>query len=337
MRSWPAFRATAHLSASGAVVQVVTRLAPIAWAGVFTLSCGAPGCTPTQRVVFVETPVPCPSQRPPTPKAPPAPVTTQSCGELALERAAFSARGLGPKHPRRAEVEAALTGCEDPRPTADECTSALREEQVLAVRYGPKHPELLAARARAALCRAPSAAVVTALSFAFDGARVGESVASFMRRQGLGASLCDSDPIQGGKRRIWFFAPCKKGARLPKDAMLMLFSSPPSQPDQANVDAVAWAFGDLPAIEFPVRVGSSQADVEGALGPGSQLFDFDGIVDGGGEIRVFAHGPEVYSIIRVGASMGFVVGKMGRERQREEWRGLIANLLSAERRAAKRR
>lgn len=295
---------------------------------------GAIGCAPAERIVVVEKTTPCPepraSQATGTPSALP-----QSCGQMALERAAFDAQGLGERHPRRVAIEAAYAQCEGQGPSPDECAAALREEQVAQSKYGSKHPTLRAVQAKASLCRRALVQGVPAARFAFDGVTLGETVARFIERQNLQAFLCDTDPIQERSRRIWFFAPCRKAQSLPNRTLLTLFSAPSAERESAKVDAVAWAFGDFAAIEFPARIGSSAADVERALGPGTRIFDFEGVVDDGGGIQVVAHGPDVYSIMRQGLSMAFVVGRMGRERDREEWRGLVANFLKAERLAAK--
>ena len=55
----------------------------------------------------------------------------------------------------------------------------------------------------------------------WNGAHIGDTVRRFLDA-GLEASLCDTDPIQHGERRIWFFAPCRSAAALPGGGVLTL-------------------------------------------------------------------------------------------------------------------
>jgi hypothetical protein len=76
-----------------------------------------------------------------------------TCGEAALARAELVARGKGANHPDVKSVDARLAGCQDPKPSADECLVVTREHVELEARgYGPQHPDMIASDAKRALC-----------------------------------------------------------------------------------------------------------------------------------------------------------------------------------------
>ncbi len=162
----------------------------------------------------------------------------------------------------------------------------------------------------------------------YAGARLGDTVAEFFVRAGLEGHLCDTDPIQDRARRIWFFAPCRNAKALPDGVVVVLFSTPERRPDRAKVDAVMWAFADVERLEFPARVGMTPAELDAALGAGTRLFEFDDVLKEPSVVAVSYPG-ERYAVLQHGRALGFVVGRMGRDRDREEWRGMIANVLRA--------
>ncbi|MEZ4221545.1 MAG: hypothetical protein R3B13_11510 [Polyangiaceae bacterium] len=190
---------------------------------------------------------------------------------------------------------------------------------------------------RPELAESPAASPVPVT---IDGAREGDVVQRFLDA-GLGAALCDTDPIQERTRRIWFFAPCRSAVAVPGGGAVVLYSTPERDPNTARVEAIAWAFAQPTGLEFPARIGQSQQDIESTLGAGTRLFDFKDVVDDGADIVAYSHRADVYVLVRhdakssesTGRVWAFVVGRMGRERDAEEWRGLVANLLRTEQRA----
>ena len=159
-----------------------------------------------------------------------------------------------------------------------------------------------------------------------DVLRLGAEVGAFEAR--YPKTLCDRDPIDQRTRTVWFHAPrpCRDADPLPNATILVLYtrSKAPSDP----VEAIAW-FGNWPHTggNFPLDVGIKPSAAEPTLGPAKRLFDFAGIVDGGDQIVVSQHGANVYTIARKGVVFGYVAGAMSAERDREEWRGLISNVL----------
>jgi hypothetical protein len=173
------------------------------------------------------------------------------------------------------------------------------------------------------------AAAWAASAFALDSLRLGVSIAEFGNRHR--ASLCDDDPIDHHARHVWFFAPCRNAQPLPDQTVLTVLTAPVAEggPPAGEVTAIAWLGGDWPtaAGAFPVSLRAPRADVERALGSGVRLFDFaDELVDVG-LIVVYRHSERVYSLGRGDTTIGFVIGQMGADRTKEEWRGVVANAL----------
>jgi hypothetical protein len=158
------------------------------------------------------------------------------------------------------------------------------------------------------------------------GLRLGQPIASFEERHAK--TLCDRDPIDKKTRVIWFHAPkpCREAEPLPQRTVVVLYTKTKSPQDP--LDAVAW-FGNWPrtAGNFPAAVGIDRREADRVLGASQRLFDFGGIVDGGEQIVAWRHAGGVVSLIREGKVMGYVAGTMSTDPKREEWRGLVSNVL----------
>jgi hypothetical protein len=159
-----------------------------------------------------------------------------------------------------------------------------------------------------------------------ESLRLGAPVGAFEAK--YPGTLCDADPIDGKTRQIWFHAPapCRKAEPLPGGTIVVLYTKDKSP--ESPIDAVAW-FGNWPKSggNFPLEVGIKVPAVDKALGPGKRLFDFTEIVRGGEAVVVRKHGSALYSITRDEIVIGYLAGRMGEDRTREEWRGLVKNVL----------
>ena len=137
---------------------------------------------------------------------------------------------------------------------------------------------------------------------------------------------------------MWFFAACNQAEALPDGTVLTVLTAPAQEGTSATGEAtaVAWFGGNWPTTAggFPIGVHATRAQVEQALGPGTRLFDFKSVLVDGDHIVVYRHGRGVYSVLRDNAAIGFVIGRMGNDRKREEWRGLVGNALRRVRPAA---
>lgn len=175
----------------------------------------------------------------------------------------------------------------------------------------------------------PSHASFEASAFNLDGLRLGATIGDFGGRHK--SSLCDDDPIEGGKRHVWFFAPCNHKRALPDATVVAVLATPAKEgaTPAGKATAIAWFGGNWPthAGVFPVPVRATLPEVERALGPGQRLFDFKGVLDGGEHLVVYRHGEQLYSVIQNGAAIGFVIGRMSHSPNDEEWRGLVGNAL----------
>jgi len=168
----------------------------------------------------------------------------------------------------------------------------------------------------------------------FDGVKLGAPIGDVERLPALAGTRCDDDPLDGGARHVWFHAPCSGARALPGGTFLALYTgrAVEGKPGREPIDAIAWMYGDWPraAGKFPAAVGLTRPELERALGPATRLFDFAGVLTGGGERRVvLRHGERVFSIVEDGRAVGFVVGAMGVDRDKEEWSGLLAAMLKA--------
>lgn len=156
--------------------------------------------------------------------------------------------------------------------------------------------------------------------------RLGQPIAAFEER--YAKTLCDRDPIDKKTRVIWFHAakPCREAEPLPQRTVVVLYTKTESPQDP--LDAMAW-FGNWPktAGNFPLKVGIDRRQADRALGASRRLFDFGGIVDDGGKIVAWQHAGGVLSLIRDGKVIGYVAGTMGTDPKREEWSGLVGNVL----------
>jgi hypothetical protein len=171
-----------------------------------------------------------------------------------------------------------------------------------------------------------SVAPFASAALKIDTLQLGMPIAAFEER--WAKTLCDRDPIEGRTRTIWFHAPkpCREAEPLPGKTIVVLYTKSKAVTDP--LDAVAW-FGDWPrsAGSFPLTVGVDRAAAAKALGAAKKMFDFAGQVDGGERIIVWRHAGGVYSLERDGKTFGYLAGAMGDDPKREEWRGLIANVL----------
>jgi hypothetical protein len=88
----------------------------------------------------------------PVTDSPPHHPTT--CGELLLESAALSSRGVGEGHPRYVALAARLDVCTKPvTPSSQDCAAVVSERVALQSRgFGPRHPETAASDAKWKLC-----------------------------------------------------------------------------------------------------------------------------------------------------------------------------------------
>lgn len=156
--------------------------------------------------------------------------------------------------------------------------------------------------------------------------RLGQPIAAFEERHAR--TLCDRDAIEKKTRVIWFHAPkpCRDAEPLPQQTIVVLYTKTKSPKDP--LEAIAW-FGDWPKIAgtFPVPVGIDRGRADRSLGASQRLFDFTGIIDGGEQIVVWRHAGGVLSLIRNGKIMGYLAGSMSNDPRREEWRGLVTNVL----------
>jgi hypothetical protein len=77
----------------------------------------------------------------------------ETCGELALDRAALVAAGKGEHYPQRMAVEASLAQCTDTKPSNEDCANVrARESELIARGYGASHPDLKRVRAELDVC-----------------------------------------------------------------------------------------------------------------------------------------------------------------------------------------
>lgn len=77
----------------------------------------------------------------------------ESCGELAMTRAALIEKGQGEKHPELVSVEALLAQCTEKTPSTEECRRVSNELIEATSRgYGTNHPTVRSLRAKQALC-----------------------------------------------------------------------------------------------------------------------------------------------------------------------------------------
>jgi hypothetical protein len=170
------------------------------------------------------------------------------------------------------------------------------------------------------------------------GIKLGALIGDVEQLPALKGTRCDDDPLDGGTRHVWFHAPCAGASALPGGTLVALFTgrAVEGKPGREPIDAIAWMFGDWPhaAGKFPAAVGAPQRDLERALGPSTRLFDFAGLLDGGERRQVLRHGERVFSIVEDGRAIGFVVGAMGADRNKEEWSGLVANMLKVRKQVA---
>jgi hypothetical protein len=152
-----------------------------------------------------------------------------------------------------------------------------------------------------------------------DSLQLGQPIAAFEER--YAKTLCDRDPIDKKTRTIWFHAPkpCREAEALPDKSIVVLYTRTKAPTDV--LDAIAW-FGNWPrsAGNFPVAVGIDRAAAEKSLGAAKKLFDLE-------KASVWRHAGGVYAIEREGKIIGYVAGQMGDDPEREEWRGLISNVL----------
>ncbi len=147
----------------------------------------------------------------------------------------------------------------------------------------------------------------------------------------LSQYVCDIDAIDKKSRVVAFLASCN-GA-MPQGSVVAIYSKYSAGAEAAHaelgeVDAVAWFHGDWIARSFPAHIGDDHRALDERLGRGEKLFDFAKVIDGGEHIVVYRR-DSTYSIERDGVAVGFVVGTMGTDRTREEWRGLLTNSLRA--------
>ncbi len=174
-------------------------------------------------------------------------------------------------------------------------------------------------------------------TFDLDGLRLGASISDFGSRHR--ASICDDDPIENGRRHVWFFAACNHAQPLPGGTVLAALAAPVEEGTSpaGEVTAIAWFGGNWPTSTgtFPVELGATRAATERALGAGQRLFDFKGVLVDGEHIVVYRHGERLYSVLRDDAAIGFVIGRMSADRNKEEWRGLVGNALRQVRTAAR--
>ncbi len=176
---------------------------------------------------------------------------------------------------------------------------------------------------------ASSSAPPTAPPFRFAGVALGDPISTFEQTPGIRDTLCDRDPIDHKRRTIWFHGACNHARPLPGKILVTAFTK--SESPDSKVDAISWAFGAWPAMQgFDGRIGATSDELNHSLGPGTRVFDFDGVLTGGAAIVVFAHPNDVFSVQRGEKAIGFVVGKMGRDRTLEEWSGLFATFLRYE-------
>ena len=177
-----------------------------------------------------------------------------------------------------------------------------------------------------ATAAAPDKRPFDAKNLQFDVVRLGAPIGAFEGK--YPKTLCDTDPINQGTRQLWFHAgrPCRNADPLPGGTIVVLFTK--TESPTSPIDAIAW-FGNWPHASgnFPLDIGVQLPEVEAALGKAHRQFDFAKVLVGGEEIVVWQHTAALYSITRKGRVFGYAAGIMGADRDSEEWRGLISNVM----------
>lgn len=174
----------------------------------------------------------------------------------------------------------------------------------------------------------PSAARFLGADFKLEGLVLGARIAEF--ENVYYETVCDTDPLDDKTHAVWFHAakPCREAKALPGNTVMAIFTTFTSEKNPYDkVLAIAW-FGDFPNTggNFPLKIGIRLAEGEKTLGPAKKLFDIKAGRQDLTSFTVHLHAGGTYSFTRGDTIVGYAVGAMGSDPEKEEWRGMFDNV-----------
>jgi hypothetical protein len=187
--------------------------------------------------------------------------------------------------------------------------------------------ELPSAVARSAV-PAPSATAeakpVNPDALEFDGFKLGDNYGDKVLVREPYQKPCDDDPIDKKQQRFMVYGalPCRRRT-FPEATTVAFFLAYADDKDfKQPIEALAWLGGNYFASRsnFPVRTGELAEVADKALGPVQLSFPLEGK---GVSLQVRRHSERIWSLTEGGRTVGFAVGKMPNDTEREPWRALL--------------
>jgi hypothetical protein len=160
----------------------------------------------------------------------------------------------------------------------------------------------------------------------FDGFKLGDNYGDKVLVREPYQKPCDDDPIDKKQQRFMVYGalPCRERTfpEATTVAFFLAFSDVKEERFQQPIEALAWLGGNYFASRsaFPVRTGELAEVADKALGPVQLSFPLE---DKGVSLQVRRHSERVWSLIEGGRTIGFAVGKMPNDAEREPWRALL--------------
>lgn len=190
--------------------------------------------------------------------------------------------------------------------------------------------ELPSAGAKPSALPPPSATAdaksVSPDTFEFDGFKLGDNYGDKVLVREPYQKPCDDDPIDKKQQRFMVYGalPCR-GRSFPEAttvAFFLAFTEDKEGRFNQPIEAFAWLGGNYFASRssFPVRTGELAEVADKALGPVQLSFPLE---EKGVSLQVRRHSERVWSLTEGGRTVGFAVGKMPNDAEREPWRALL--------------